>query len=1758
MKETKLPILVIFITLTYLSNVFAQTGGKGKLFVPKKTEVVIKLRDNQYNTNSSYNLQLQSFSNDVRLQAKLRKKGMSASTVFKGRAKQQKLGILAAPLKQNTPKHKLENYYKIEVPEDQLPSLLAELAEEDWVEYAEALPSYDLLYTPTDEPHVAYHWGHVKTQVYDAWDITQGDTNTVIGIIDTGVQYTHPSLKNQIHYNNAERYGLPGIDDDSNGFVDDSLGFDFGDLDNDPYDTYSHGTEVAGVAAAEINDNFGSFGVGFKSKIMPIKILRSDGALINLWAAAVYAAENGCKVINMSLGRPGGGASTFEQEVIDYITKDLDVVIVAAAGNTNAYIDFYPASYDNVISVAHSNQTDSRVATYSYFVDMLAPGYQIPAARYNSSANTYIEAVGSSYASPFVAGAAALIRSHFPDLTAIQVGELLRQTTDDVYNVAGNNLPDMLGTGRLNVYRALTERYNTPAIRMTQLFDGKSGEEIFKMGDTVNAVLGDTMQIWGKFQNLLGVSSSDLKITLTSQSPYLTIVDSVMDAGTIATLDFANNQTAPFKAYVHPDMPIYHKMLFKLSYSDGSYSDYQYFYLYRDGYFNVKINNIALSTSPEGRVGNIGTPNNPKGIGFNWNDNLLMNESGLLLATPDGRVSDALISEPGQRNYDFIPQLSDSIASYGQVYKEIVSRFTDVGAVADPINIQITQHLKGWEENGSENFIILEFNIENKGTEVLDTLFVGHYSDWDLPSNPNFADWDSLYQFGYVYNSSNEYAGVKILKQTTSHFTFDKVTDTPNNLRLGDGFSDEEKLLAASGGFPKNKAGYHSGGEDVSHMLATSIYNLQPGELDTIQIAIAVGTSKEELQSSFLMAAEKISSDIFLSEKPVITDTLFCEGDSLIISPTNGTNFKFYADANLDTLLYTGTEMGINVSDTAKLFYVTNADNALESEEQSVSLQYLTISAAFTLPDTIDLEVSPVANFDASLSENITDWEWDFGDNSQLSGNESSSHTYSEVGVYDVKLVYQNSLGCEDSIIHTLVATKGYFTPIESDSLICEGKTLEITPQNGSSFDFYLGSKPDSLIHSGATLEWTNYSGKHEIHAIATDTALAFYHQQFNVESQAASVSFTSADTVHSYTPTMVQFEGLSTNYLTAIWDFGDGNIGTDTLSIAHNYAQEGTYTVRLTIIDNLGCQAFDEKEIVVRHISPTPTVAEDTIWVCSGESAIITPSNGTNFRFYQSDSTTVIEEATASLSMENISTNQTIWISSLDSALESEKVAVQIQVEKLVASISAPDTVLLHENNSASFEITGSSIGSVKWTMDGKSIGEGTSINYDFQAEGTYLLKAEVDGEQVCNIDLEKTIITLRKSPTPTVAEDTIWVCSGGSATIDPGNGTNFRFYQEDASSILIKGTGLTLDNLAKSHTVWVSSLDSALESEKVAVSIQVEGLTASISAPDTVLLHENNSASFEITGSSIGSIKWTMDGKSIGEGTSINYNFQAEGTYLLKAEVDGKHVCNTVLEQEIVAVLILEKPETTQDTLVASNATVIISPSGGTIYNFYLADNPDSLIHSGETLVLDNLVKTTTILISQVQFGQESEKTSTTITVAPPVIAYFDMSNDTLDIYLADSIVFTTQNQGTLTWDFGNGEKGDQAEHTVSYEVTGEYEITLVVTDSLGTSDTTKQTLAVIDTRPLAVEDELELFSFNMYPNPATSKVNLLFSQVLKSRSLVQVYSLSGKVVFQKEVKPSLDDELQLDLPQLDAGMYMLKLETGKKRFVKKLMIN
>ena len=293
---------------------------------------------------------------------------------------------------------------------------LNKLAKDPNVEYAEPNYMAHVAQTPND-PYYSQQWGVQDIHADLAWDkVTASQRAKVtIAVLDTGINFNHEDLQAGI---------VPG--------------YNFIDNNNNPLDGHGHGTHVAGIAAAIVNNGKGIAGIAGGAKIMPVKVMDDSGSgdyavIIN---GIKYAADHGAKVISMSLGGPG--SSQAMQDAVDYAISR-GVSVVAASGNSNSSVAF-PGNCIGVITVGavSSNNQRASFSNYGPEMDVVAPGVNIISS-YKEGASSYTSMSGTSMATPFVSGVVALVRAANPSLAPREVTKIIDQATTDLGTAGFDN-----------------------------------------------------------------------------------------------------------------------------------------------------------------------------------------------------------------------------------------------------------------------------------------------------------------------------------------------------------------------------------------------------------------------------------------------------------------------------------------------------------------------------------------------------------------------------------------------------------------------------------------------------------------------------------------------------------------------------------------------------------------------------------------------------------------------------------------------------------------------------------------------------------------------------------------------------------------------------------------------------------------------------------------------------------------------------------------------------------------------------------------------------------------------------------------------------------------------------------------------------------------------------------------------------------------------------------------------------------------------
>ncbi|QOJ01725.1 MAG: S8 family serine peptidase [Phycisphaeraceae bacterium] len=498
-----------------------------------------------------------------------------------------------------------------------------EYAEPDWFVTKSAMPN---------DPWVSRCWGLHNTgqtvngdpgtagadiDAPEAWDIFRGNPNFVVGVIDTGIQRTHPDLQANIWTNTGEIAGN-GIDDDGNGYIDDTWGWNFVSNNNNPNDDNNHGTHCAGTIGAVGNNGVGIVGVNWNVKMAGLKFLNSggSGSISAALSALQYCTRMNIKVSNNSWG--GGGYSSSFFTALEN-SKSVGHLFVAAAGNGGTNNDAspsYPASYtnDNVIAVA-ATDNDDRLASFSQYgatsVDIGAPGVNVYSTIRNGS---YAYFNGTSMATPHVAGVVALVYGQNTAWTYQQVRSRILSTARPIAALNGRCVTG----GVVNARMAVVSNNTPPVVNVASPTNNAS----YAGGSNVllSATASDTQDgnltgsiVWTS--SLHGVIGTGGTVNIAALMPGTHVITASATDSMLATTSVSRTITMNGGLGTAPVAP-YNLRAYRVS---GTTVDLRW--------VDASINELGFQVEREQRINNVWV--NTTGIGTVW-----ANQTQMITNTP--------------------------------------------------------------------------------------------------------------------------------------------------------------------------------------------------------------------------------------------------------------------------------------------------------------------------------------------------------------------------------------------------------------------------------------------------------------------------------------------------------------------------------------------------------------------------------------------------------------------------------------------------------------------------------------------------------------------------------------------------------------------------------------------------------------------------------------------------------------------------------------------------------------------------------------------------------------------------------------------------------------------------------------------------------------------------------------------------------------------------------------------------------------------
>ncbi|MFY0625950.1 MAG: S8 family serine peptidase [Reichenbachiella sp.] len=1194
--------------------------------------------------------------------------------------------------------------------------IIQEWREFDNVEEVVLEPNVHILYVPND-PDIDLQNQLAIIQAFEAWDVTKGSEEVIIGISDTGVDYNHEDLQNNRHFNIFDP--VNGIDDDGNGYIDDYIGIDIADDDSDPIsdltnsDDRPHGSRVAGIASGSVDNSIGIAGVGFNTKYFPIKVFRSEDGISNgAYESIVYAADLGLDVINLSWGADAAEPSSILQDIIDYAVLEKDLVVIAAAGNTNAELNFYPASFNHVLSVGATNASDEKAgfATFSYNIDLTAPGQSIYSTVVDDG---YGSDSGTSYSSPMVAGTAALVRDVFPHLDAVQVMEQIRMTSDDVYHVGSNsNYVGMLGKGRLNVHRAVIEE-NVASLRMSDFSYSSSFQESLFFGDTVTINL--------RFVNILR-DLDGAQVQIGSSSPYVEILNDQLLLGALATYDTTSSTS--IKVLLSENTPASERIIFRMDYTDiQGYADFQYFE-FTTASNEILIDNGVIETTVTSH-GDLGLKK-----GLSYQGESIASMMGFMIGNHADSISDNMIQDYINfvKSADF--EESTQIKKYKQdsIDQYVRNIFSDEAA-ENTNGYLIEQEFLIWEDSENIDFLISEYYITNTTSEDRFDLKVGLFVDFGLEdTTKNFIRWDLANEIGYAESNVENalMAGVVLLSDHDAIVhAIDLFDENQTPIDFDGSFSESDKYSLLN--IEKIEAGGLEG-YDVAMTLAANIGTLEGKASTKVAFAYVFGNNLNELIGQAENA--KIKYESFLETPSVNWEVSSCHNVTIALG--NEDAVALYTDPLGLELIDTGLDLSIPGFSEDSSFYYQELIEGYSSDIYRLNVRIANPQIEFrTDPEVLylgDIPGNRVQFIDESLG--ALEWSWIF-DNGNFSSLKNPKTSFNTVGSYNIELSIVTTVGCEDSDSKTFEVKERGEAPIIEDQLICSGETATITASNSTSLNFYENDNDIEPFHSGDSWTTEVMVSTQTFYVSSIEGAEESVKVPVLVEVDGILADFEYAqDTLEFSSSELMSINDQSDQAIEISWFVNDNSEGSDS-SWLLDYSALSEINIKQIVTSQIGC--IDSLIVNVPIVKSTKPGISDEL-ICIWEDVLIVPGFGEKFVFYSDEAQTNIIGKGKTVFVESILGDTTFYITNITDYIESDPVAFNIQTighDPII--MASPDSLVLSVSKIAQFFIEENDVEIFNWYLNDMFVETARSPTLTFDTLGNYDVKLISTHEMGC-----------------------------------------------------------------------------------------------------------------------------------------------------------------------------------------------------------------------------------------------------------------------------------------------------------------------------------------------------------------------------------------------------------------------------------------
>lgn len=784
------------------------------------------------------------------------------------------------------------------------------------VELCEPLPKMHVV-GQTNDPLLQQQYYIRRINADNAWDSLPDTDTIIVGIADTGIDTAHVDLQGNI-WNNPGEVGQDDLgrdkrsnmrDDDGNGFIDDWYGWDFvgsngRNPDNSPLPGNPHGTHVGGTVAGIHNNALGIAGVARNVQLMPLKIGSDDQFSTSIARSAdaiLYAASMGARVINCSFGSPS--SSFADVKVIAEATR-LGALVIGAAGNDGEELAYYPAAYDEAVSVAATDNSDI-IAVFSNVhqtVDVCAPGVGIISTVPTDRYELYD---GTSMASPVVTAVAAMVLQVHPEYTPAELRATLKASCE---NINANNpmLLGLIGNGRIDAARSVASKPLVWASISSFDFNDTDADSLFEATDTlrlsvtINNVLTD-------------IDSCSIVLTNGSSNIDATIIDTVISVGSMRKGEFRTIHNAA--RFVLPrSLPENAVLRILGSIREGkreiTVTSMQT--IVNPTYRTMSANDITVTVNSSGNIGFNDYSANTQGVGFRYKTfpNILF-EGALLIGTGPEKLPNAARGfESSMKDMSFrvIENTSlrtDSIPS-GQ---RITCAFSDANDL-EPVGISVSSNVIALTADSLSNTLLIVLRLRNTTDTAFTNLHVSEFFDFDIgdAGANDFCSWNEKFQLLHIVNAADRtlpHVAVAMISPFAANaFALDNegATDCPS---IYDDFLRSEKWFVMNGGVRRPRSSI----TDVSAAIGAGPIALQPDSTVEVCFALAAGLSESSVHQGIEAIRHEASRLGYNAGRSIIQSNV-----DEIVSLVGGT-LQYPGTTELEFRLYAPTSVAIDIVD---------------------------------------------------------------------------------------------------------------------------------------------------------------------------------------------------------------------------------------------------------------------------------------------------------------------------------------------------------------------------------------------------------------------------------------------------------------------------------------------------------------------------------------------------------------------------------------------------------------------------------------------------------------------------------------------------------------------------------------------------------------------------------------------------------------------------------------------------------------------------